>query len=453
MSAVTVMMTLLGWLNMAIIRFYPAVPRPEVAVLVRTSLWTQGVLAGVIGAIVFVLTQMFWTTAIPLQRLVGIGVLICFFQSIFMLLAHILRARLQAGMYSWFMIWAKAVGLGLGILFVVYFHLGESGILWGIVIGLTTALPFLLRKAFAGIQMIGPMSTRLLREMAWYSIPLMIGNLGSWILRQSDLYLIQLFYSSQEVGTYSAVYSISEHSISLLVTLFMISSGPLLVNVWEKQGEEASKRVFVSVTRLYLLAGVPLVASMSALAEPTMQILTGSNFSDGYTIVPWVAGGVFFTGIHQRFNQALLLLKRSQAIMIWVMTAGALNIGLNWWLLPLFGYKIAAVNTLICYMFLCIGMASTSRQYFRWSFPWKTAMRSLLAASVIFGGIYLFTRETHFSPFWTLSLAVPVGMLAYGLSLWGLGEISPAELKVVEESGRRFLHHLRAPLDSSGSSV
>jgi O-antigen/teichoic acid export membrane protein len=443
MSSVTVMMTLLDWLSIAIIRFYPAVPKPEVAVLVRTALWTQGALVGMIGAIVFLLAHMIWTTNNPLQYLVSIGLLIFIFQSIFMLLANTLRARLLASIYSLFMIWAKAVGVGLGILFVVYFRLGESGILWGIVIGVITALPFLFRKAFINVQIIGPVSVPLLREMACYSIPLTLANLSSWILRQSDLYLIQLFYSSKEVGTYSVVYSISEYSIRLLTTLFMISSGPLLINIWEKQGEGASKRIFVSVTRLYLIVGVPVVAAMSALAEPTIKVLTGADFSDGYTIVPWVVGGVFFIGIHQRFNHPLQLLKRSQVIMLWVLAAGALNIALNWWLLPLLGYKIAAVNTLICYMFLCIGIASTSRRYFRWPFPWKTAMRSLLAASVIFGGIYLLTRETDFSPPWILALAVPIGMLAYGLSLWGLGEISPAEFKTLEESGRRYLTHLR----------
>lgn len=439
MSSVAIMVALQGWLTMAIIRFYPAVCEQEVAVLVRTAFWAQLVSVFLLSSLVFILTSLFLETDIMFQRLINAALVLFILQSIFYLLTHVLRARLKASAYSFFMVWTKFTGLGLGIFLTVHLQLGPVGILYGVVFGIITVLPFLWQQAFAGVQVVGPVSTTLLRELALYGIPLVVGNLGAWVLSQSDRYLIQIFYGTREVGLYSSAYWISENSIRLLGMLFMLASGPLLASVWEKQGQEASKHLFATVTRLYLIMGVPAVVGMVALAEPLMQVLTGPEFSSGYTIVPWVASGAFFLGLQHRFNQVLLLLKRSQIIMFWLIVSSALNIALNWWTLPVFGYEIAAINTLTCYVFLSIALALASRRYFRWHFPWLTAVRSLLAASVMFGAVYFLVRTNHLSPVWTLCLAIPGGAFIYGLSIWIFGEISPAEWKTLEAGGRQWI--------------
>src|SRR4029453_6778403 len=104
---------------------------------------------------------------------------------------------------------------------------------------------------------------------------------------------------------------IAENSIRLLIMLFTMSAMPMLATVWEKQGEEASRRLVSSVTRLYLLIGIPAVTAMCVLAKPLVSLLIGAEFSGAYAIVPWIMTGAFFLGLQQRFNQVLLLVQRS----------------------------------------------------------------------------------------------------------------------------------------------
>jgi len=443
LTSVSIMVKLFGWLGMGMVRFYPAVREEEVAVLIRSSYWTQLVSTVVVATVVLIVARILWVDDATFQQLATIAVLIFIVQSLFDLLTDVLRARREGARYSLFTILAKMAGLGLGILFAASMDLGVSGFLWGIVLGTLIWLPSLWRGVFAGVRARGPVSPVLLRQLGWYGIPLVIGSLGGWVLSQADRYLIGVFYGAKEVGLYSAAYLVSEHSIKVIGVVIMLSSGPLLASVWEKEGEEASKRLFNSVTRLHLLVGVPAVAGLSVLAEPIIRVLTGSGFADAYTIVPWVAVGVFFLGLQHRFNQVLLMLKRTQEVMLVLIVSGLLNVGLNWWLLPVFGYKIAAVNTLICYVILCLAMAAASRRHFRWEFPWLTALRSLLSAGVMLSGLFFLVNTVNMSPFWTLCTAVPVGMLIYGLSIWVSGEISPAERKAVEASlRRRFAHRL-----------
>jgi O-antigen/teichoic acid export membrane protein len=439
-SSVSIMTILQGWLLMAIIRFYPAVAQDPVDNLIRTAFWAHIVSSNALVLVGFILASIFLKNDFVLYSLVNITLLIVILQSTFYLMTHVLRARLQAGMYSFFMIWAKLTGLGFGFFLAIYWQLGTAGILWGIVLGMITGLPYLWHRAFIGIKIVGPISLPLLNELAWYGVPLVVGNLSAWVLSQFDRYLIQGFYGARAVGIYSAAYTISDNSIRLFSMLFMLASGPLLASVWEKHGQEASKHLLRSITRLYLLATIPMVIGIIALAKPLMQALTGPDFASGYTIIPWVAGGAFFLGLQHRFNQTLLLLKRPRVIMFWLILSGLVNILLNWLTLPLFGYGIAAINTLASYIFLCIALAFASRYYFFWNFPWSTAVRSLLAAGTMFGCVYPFARVSDLPEVWVVSLAIPAGMVIYGLSIWMIGEISSAEWKALNSVARQWLY-------------
>jgi O-antigen/teichoic acid export membrane protein len=426
-STVAILLTLVEPLTMAIIRFYPAAAGRELDVLVRTSVWAQIVLVVCVSAVAGFVTLMSRLSDVTYVRFVYVGLFIVTFEGVADLLAQVLRARLQIGAYNLLNISIKSVGIALGILLAVQFHFGEIGILWGIGLAYALGLPFLWKVALAGVRMTGAVSLSLLRDLVWYGSPLVIGNLAAWMLSQVDRYFIQLFYSAREVGIYSAAYSISENSIKLIATLFMLSSTPLLANIWEKEGQEASRHLLSSVTRLYLLVGIPAVVGLAVLAEPLMKVLTGSAFASGYSLIPWVVVGAFFLGLQQRFNQVLRLLKRTEVIMLWVVASGLLNAALNWWSLPLFGYKAAAINTFVCYLFLCLGQAWTTNKYFKWRFPWLTALRSVLAAGGMFSVLYVTINMVNLEPFWTVGLAVPLGVMAYAFGIWLVGEVSSAE--------------------------
>jgi O-antigen/teichoic acid export membrane protein len=449
MSAVVIGVRLFGALPMGLVRFYPAVDGAERQTLVRSTVWTQ-----VFTAIAFTLLFIVGARLVSpnngtVQDLVAVGGSIAAVHTTFIVLEDILRAGRRVKAYNIFRIWTKAAGLGAGLLLTVYFDLGVLGMLWGIVAGFLTALPFLWPNALRDVPAIGRVSLTMARRVIAFGMPLVVANLAAWVLTYFDRYLIQFYFGTEKVGLYSAAYSISEHSITLVAAVFMLSSTPLLTQVWETQGADASRALVAAVTRLYLLVSIPAVAGLSALAEPVMTVLTGPDFSGAYAIVPWVATGAFFIGLQHRFNQVLKLLNRTRDIMLWVIASGVLNIALNWWLLPSFGYTVAAVNTVISYFVLCAGQAFTSTQHYRWPFPWATAIRSGLAAAIMYGCVILLKSALHLSPLALLCLTIPAGVLVYGLGIWGLGEVSLAELATVDLRARPRPRHGSELIDAS----
>jgi O-antigen/teichoic acid export membrane protein len=438
-SSVAIMVALSGWLTMSMVRFYPAMPGKETALLIRTSFWVQLALAAAFGMAAFVAARLFWSGEAGLQELVIAGIVVFMVQSLFNLQTSSLQAQFQTNAYSLFSISSKTIGLGLGLLLTIVLHRGAQGMLWGAAGGMLICLPFLWRKSLKVTSLTGPISFPLLRDLASYGVPLVLGNLGAWVLSQADRYLVALYFSTQEVGVYSAAYWVSENSMKLMSVIFMLSSTPLLATTWEKKGQEASEKLLISVTRVYLLVAIPAAIGLSVLSVPLLRVLTGTAYATGYTVVPWVIAGAFFLGLQQRFNQVLLLLKRSRIVMIWLVISGALNVLLNVLFLRRFGYQVAAINTLVSYAFLCGALAVASSRHFHWNFPWTTTLRSLAAAGVMSVVIALLNIELQPSPVWSLGLSVPLGVLVYGALIWALGELSPEERTAVQLGLRRSL--------------
>jgi O-antigen/teichoic acid export membrane protein len=441
-TSVQVMVVAMSWLRPAIIRFYPAVP--EKAVLLRTSFWAQVLLTCGIATLAFVVNRSFWTGDDVFPSLLDIGILIFILQSISSFLAQALRARMDVNAYSLFIVWEDILGLALGLLLATFGKFGIAGILWGSLLGTVIVLPFLCRIALRDTPFIGTVSLPLFRELTSYGFPLTLAQLMAWVVNYSDRYQIKLFYTSAEVGMYAAAYALAHHSITFLSSLFRLSSGPLLFNTWETRGEKACMNLLNSVTRLYLLIAIPMVVGMSVLAKPIMKIFAGANFADSHAIVPWVVAGAFFLGLEHRFNHVLLLQKHTRIVMGSLIASSLLNVAMNWFLLPLFDYRIAAVTTLISYVVLCMIQAVASRQYFNWPFPWQTGVRSLSASGLMGLLILWFVNAASLPPLWIVGIAIPSGILIYACCIWILGEVSSVERRTLELQGRRWLAQILA---------
>jgi len=276
MATVMVLTTLAGWLPMAIIRFYPAYERDKKLDLFYGNILRLTLISVLVITFVFIIfifsIKSLISSKLHLFMLIGIFVFISI--AIFDVFHYFLRSKRQVGWYSGFAIWKSAMGFGFGITLIFLFKLGIESLLWGIVLSIFFVVPFLWRKAIGSISSIySKLNLALVKDLANYSFPLVIGNLAAWILSLSDRYILGFFRGSQEVGIYSASYNIANQSTMLLATLFMLASGPISIHIWEKEGKEKSAEFINKITRYYLIACVPAIIGLSTLSKPIWQAL------------------------------------------------------------------------------------------------------------------------------------------------------------------------------------
>lgn len=435
MATVSVMAAMVGWLSMSIIRFYTVYEMEGhlqefystvIRWLIISVLTIALIFVGVIILIKNVLENQ-------LYRLMLVGTLVFIFTACFQVLAHFLRAKRKVGLYSGFFVWKSMAGLGIGIALVLVFGMNVEGLLWGTIFGVLLAFPFLWKPTIGTQSAKGGTSSVLTKEMVKYSIPLVIGNLAALILSLSDRYILEFFRGAHEVGIYSASYFISEKSIFLIASLFSLSSFPISVIVWEKEGEQKSQDFISSVTRYYLLLCVPAVVGLSILSRPIIEVFTGVGYQEGFRIMPFVALGGLLFGIEQRYHFGFVFYKKTHFIMTTIVLAGLINVVLNLLFVPRYGYMAASVTTLIGYGVLLIIMVISSRRYFVWDFPFKSLVRAAIASSIMGVVVYFIIKSLKSYTLINLFLGICVGIVVYILTLFFLKEPQKKEIQLMLE--------------------
>jgi len=421
MAAVMVLTTLGGWLPMAIIRFYPAYERDKKLDLFYGHILRLTFISILVITFTFIIFIFIIKTHISsklyLFMLIGICVFIAI--AIFNVLQYFLRSKRQVGWYSGFAIWKSVMGFGFGITLIVLFKLGIKSLLWGITLSIFFVIPLLWRKAIGNISIIfSKLNLSIVKDLANYSFPLVIGNLAVWVLSLSDRYILEFFRGSQEVGIYSASYNISEKSIMLISSLFMLASGPISIHIWEKEGKEKSAEFINKITRYYLIACVPAIIGLSVLSKPILNIMTGEHYFEGYKIIPFVTLGILFLGIQQRFQAGFIFYKKTGYITFTIVASGLLNLFLNFLFVPRYGYFAAAVTTLVSYAFLLFLMIILSRRFFVWKFPFKSLVKVSCASAIM--GIVVYYVGNCLLHFTLLNFILTIslgGLLYLGLLL------------------------------------
>jgi len=420
------------WLSASIIRFFPTYKlnnrlREFYGTLIKLTLVSIAVISLIFWGILYLVEGYIPTGICSLMR---IGLLVFIASSCSTVLLSFLRAKRQVTWYSSFSIWSSVAGLGLGITLVMVSHYGVDGLLWGSFLSTAIAVPLLWKVAMGRPSFKeGRIRSSMTLEVARYGFPIVIVNIASWILSLSDRYVLELFRGSVEVGIYSASYTISEGTIFMIASLFMLASGPIGYRIWEGQGIEASREFLNKVSRYYLLIGLPATVGLSVLARPVIDVLTAQAYYQGYKIIPLVAFGAFLVGITHRFSEALTFYKRTDILMYCVLGSALLNIGLNFLFIPKYGYMAAAATTLIAFAANLTMVIIMSRRFFIWSFPFKSLGKVVIASAIMGAVVYPVGNSLTSSTLINLIVGICVGVVIYFLMLLLLRELQSGEIK------------------------
>lgn len=440
-ATIGVLTTLLGWLPMSIIRFYPVYERDRRLDIFYGNITKLVFISIAIVAAVFLIFFFSIKTGLSselyLFMYLGVGVFIV--TAVFDVLQYFLRSKREVNWYTKFALWRSIMGFGLALGLIFLFKLGIESLFLGIILSAIVVLPLLWRKAIGStlVVMSSKIDFSLVKEMAKYSFPLVIANLAAWILSLSDRYILEFFRGSQEVGIYSASYNITSQSIMFIITLFTLASGPISMHIWEKEGEKKSKEFTSKTTRYYLMICIPAVVGLSVLAKPLIGILVGRQFFEGYKIVPLVALGSLFLGLQQNFQVGFSYYKKTGTITFAVAVSGLLNLLLNFIFVPKHGYIAAAASTLISYAFLLLLMIIFSYRFFAWKFPFKSLVTSICASAIMGILVYYIGNKLTFPIAVNLILGICIGILIYFALLFLLNEIEPREKEVIKRILKR----------------
>jgi len=241
------------------------------------------------------------------------------------------------------------------------------GLLTGSIVSLIYGL-ILLRSSYDFI-----FDLNKLREMLKFSFPLVPSGIAIFLTAYIGRIMINNYLSLTEVGLFGIAFRLASVVI-LLVSGVNRSLMPLVYNNYEKKEtpEQLTKifRLFVSVALLFFVG-------LSLFANEILILLTTPDFYESSEIIIYLVPAVLLSQMYI-FGPGLALAKKTKIIM-WISIGTAIiTIFLNWIFIPQFGYKGAAIATLITYLCVFVVTMYYSQKHYYIPYEWGNIILSVV---------------------------------------------------------------------------
>jgi O-antigen/teichoic acid export membrane protein len=228
-----------------------------------------------------------------------------------------------------------ALGVGLGFKSVVAAQV--------VGLGLTFLLTLLVVSRLVSLRPIA--DPKYWRELVFGSIVLGLAIALSQAYFRVDALLLALIRSAHEVGLYGAAYKFIELA-GLVLVAFQTAVFPPLTR-FVATGDERAAHLTQKAFDVMLAAAAPLAVGMVVFATPIVVATAGDEFREGADALRLLAPYVLFAFVNGLFFTLLAAAGRDRRLLAAASCAVTANVALNLAFIPLYGFRAAAVVSVV----------------------------------------------------------------------------------------------------------
>ena len=276
----------------------------------------------------------------------GLDSLILFCSFFFVLIEISLsyfQIRGDAIHYNIIFIVRQALPYVLTVLYLIFF---SGGIISFGTIHLVVVVPLAVYLVFRRhfITLSWELFYETIKSSLSFSIPFIPAMISVLLLGFSDRFLIKYYFSDVEVANYTIAYTVG----TIYAAFFLATN-----KMWQKYILEGLKLQKIdeikSAAKKYLLVVVLVGVIIVLLKTFLVNILSNSSYFVILDIILTILLGMFFYFLYTVMSNIPFFHKNTYLMALPAFIAAGLNIVLNVIMLPIYGYKIAALTTLISY--------------------------------------------------------------------------------------------------------
>jgi len=342
-----------------------------------------------------------------------------------------LRIRKQSVGYSALSLARFVIAAFLNIYFIVVLERGVEGlILAALILEVIFAVIYMI-ILFKDLRL--TVSLPILQRMLSYGVPLVPFGLAKVVMVSSDRYFLQYFCSTSEVGLYSLGYSIGM-LINLMVQSVQLAWPAHMFSVAKKQDAERQLSKMLTYY-LFILGFVGL--GLSVLAREVLVIMTTPKFYGAHVVVPLVAVSYILYGVMYMTNSALETQSKTRYMVPIIFICAAINLALNYLMIPRYGMMGAAWATVISYIVLVVITVIVNLRF--WYIPYEySRIAKLVFAWIVIYGSSLLVQSSNIwlSVCLKLILLAAYPLLLYVLSFYEKRELATVKLILQTGIGR-----------------
>lgn len=178
-------------------------------------------------------------------------------------------------------------------------------------------------------------------------IPLIPHVLAGFVLAQFDRVIINQLIGSYETGLYSFAYNVG--TVMNVLTMAMNKAWlPILYEKLSKNAYSEIQQLAEQYAKIIFFGALGLIF----FSQEIVYIMASESYFKALDIIPVVILSYVMIFLYTLFANYSFYKKKNALISLFTLIAGGSNIGLNYLLIPYYGYGAAAWTTLISFVLL-----------------------------------------------------------------------------------------------------
>lgn len=202
---------------------------------------------------------------------------------------------------------------------------------------------YFVKKNFA--KPFGKIDWQFTKELARQAKTFALITICVTIYWKADVIMIESMRSEEEVGFYSAAYSLLMISL-VFVDSFVNSIYPVLANFYKSAASQFEAACRKSL-KLLIMASLPISVGFSLAAKDIIELIYGRDFLPSVAVLQLLIWTLVPYAISQIFAYALVASNKQKIDLIVNAVSMITNITLNLILIPRYGYMGATYATLL----------------------------------------------------------------------------------------------------------
>ena len=225
---------------------------------------------------------------------------------------------------------------------------------------------------------------RLLKEMLWYSFPILIVGIGGTITQTSDKILFpKLLPIDQnpmsQLGIYGANVKLAV-ILNMFIQAFRYAFEPFF---FSQVKSDDNKRGYAIIMKYFVIFGLLIFLGICLYIDVVKQIVD-KEYHSGLNVVPIILMANLFLGIYYTLSLWYKLTDKTRYGAYFASVGALLSLVLNVIFIPKYGYMASAYAVLICFIIMTALSYYFGQKHYPINYPLKRIGLYFLAALVIY---------------------------------------------------------------------
>lgn len=178
-----------------------------------------------------------------------------------------------------------------------------------------------------------------------FGIPLIPHLLSTIILAQFDRVAINQIVGSYETGIYSFAYNVGS-----LMMIFVMALNNAWVPIFYQKLKNREYKSIQKEAEKYAKIVLIIALLFILFSKEIVIILADKKYTASLSIIPMIIWSGVLIFLYTLYANYAFYNKKTIVVSIATLISGFINIKLNYALIPIYGYSIAALTTLVSYM-------------------------------------------------------------------------------------------------------